>query len=135
MTQRRCADRRPIRRPRPHEGLRGRYESPAAAQDVFQGVKKGSSAALEAPRRADARQAANEQAEIEAADVHQEALPDVGVSPQMYPAHAPGLVEMGVGSFEPLAALAQQPPPAGACAVVVAVELGRRKAYPRAIRS
>ena len=113
MTQPRSTDRRRIRRPRRHERLRGRYEAPEAAQDESRRVEKGAGAALEAPRRADARQAAKDQAEIEAADVHQEALPDVGVPPQMYPAQAPGLVEMGVGSFEPFAALAQQPPTAG----------------------
>ena len=79
MTQRRSTDRRRIRRPRHHEGLRGRYESPVAAQDEFRGVEEGAGAALEAARRPDARQASNEQAEIEAADVHQEALPDIGV--------------------------------------------------------
>ena len=41
-----------------------------AAQDVFQGVEKGAGAALDGPRRADARQATKGQAEIEAADVH-----------------------------------------------------------------
>ena len=113
MTQLRRTDRRRIRRPRRDEGLRGRYESPVAAQDEFRGVEKGAGAALEAPRGPDARQAANDQAEIEAADVHQEALPDVRVPPEMYPAHAPGLVEMGVGSFEAFAALAQQPSSTG----------------------
>ena len=36
-----------------------------------------------------------------------------GVPPQMHPAHPPGLVEMGVGSLEAFAALAQQSPSAG----------------------
>ena len=43
----------------------------------------------------------------------QEALPDVDVPPQMHPAQAAGLVEMGVGSLEAFPALAHQPQPAG----------------------
>ena len=93
------------------EGLSGRYEVPETAQNESQGVEKG--AALEAARRADARQASHEQAQVQAAGVNQEALADVGVPPQMHAAQPPGLVEMGVGSLEPLAALAQQPPSAG----------------------
>ena len=107
MTQRRRACPRRIRRSTPHERLRARYGAPETAQDELQGVEKRPDAALEATRRADARQTSHEQAEIQAAGVHQEALADVGVPPQMHPAQAPGLVEMGVGSLEAFAALAQ----------------------------
>ena len=68
---------------------------------------------MEAGRRADAREASHEQAQIQAAGVYQEALADVGVPSQMHAAQPPGLVEMRVGSLEPLPALAQQPPSAG----------------------
>ena len=91
------------------------------AQEVDQGTKKGRRAALEAPRRTDARQLPHEQPEVEATDVHEQAFEDIGMAAQMHPAHAPGLVEMRVGPFHPFAALPQQalstitsnPPPVG----------------------
>ena len=64
------------------------------AQEVDQGTKKGRRAALEAPRRTDARQLPHEQPEVEATDVHEQAFEDIGMAAQMHPAHAPGLVEM-----------------------------------------
>ena len=88
-------------------------KAPETAQDESQGVEKGAGAALEAARRAEARPASHEQAQIQAAGVDQETLADVGVPPQMYPTQAPGLVEMGVRSLEALAALAQQPSSTG----------------------
>ena len=113
MALRRRANRRRICRTTPHEGLRAPYEAPEAAQSEGQGVEVGASAALEAARRADARPSSHEHARIEAADVHQEALQDVGAPSQMHPAQAPGFVEMRVGSLKKFAALAQQPQPAG----------------------
>ena len=77
------------------------------AQEVDQGTQKGR-AALEAPRRTDARQLPHEQPEVEATDVHEQAFEDIGMAAQMHPAHAPGLVEMRVGPFHPFAALPQQ---------------------------
>ena len=63
---------------------------------------------LEAPGRPAARQLSHEEAEVETARVHQKALEDVGVAPQVQPAHAPGFIEMGVGALQALAPLPQQ---------------------------
>ena len=65
-------------------------------------------------RCANPRQLPHEQPEIEAADMHEHTLQDVGMPAQMHPAHAPDFVEMRIGAFEPFTALAQQPLPAGA---------------------
>ena len=113
MTRRRRANSGLSRPTTPHEGLRARYEAPEASQGAFQSVEEGGRAVLEATRRANARQVSHEQAEIQAAGVDEEALPDVGVPPQMHPAQAPGLVEMGVGSLEALAVVAEQALTAG----------------------
>ena len=91
-----------------------RYKVPAAAESLDQGIKKCPSAALEAARDPDARQFAHEEAQIRAADVHQQALEDVGMAAQIHAAQPSGFVEMGVGTFTSFAALAQQPLPAGA---------------------
>ena len=96
-----------------HEGLKGRYEAPEAAQHECQGVEKGADATLEAARRADARQAPHEQTEIQAAGVDQKALADVGVPPQMHPTHPSGLIEVRVRSLEALATPAEQPSSTG----------------------
>jgi len=53
---------------------------PTPAQDPDEGAGRGGGAALEAPRRADARQLPQKQPEIEATDVHEKALQDVGMS-------------------------------------------------------
>ncbi len=90
--------------------------APEAAQCEQQGVDEGAGAALEAARRPDARQPPQEQPKIQAADLQEQALEDVAVSAQVHAAHAPGLVEMGVGTFAPFAAPAQQPLPARAAA-------------------
>ena len=116
--------RSPPRRIRRIWGLRGPGSLQTLAepaQEVDQGTKKGRRAALEAPRRTNARQLPHEHPEVEATDVHEQAFEDIVMAAQMYPAHAPGLVEMRVGPFHPLAALPQQalstitsnPPPGG----------------------
>ena len=84
------------------------------AEQGEQGTERGHRAALEATRRADARQLPHEQPEIEAADLHEHALQDVGMPAQMHAAHPSGLIEMRVGTFQPLAPLPQQPLPTGA---------------------
>ena len=84
---------------------------PEAAAEVDHCAAWGHGAALETPRRPDARQLPHQQPEIEAADVHEQPLQDVVVSAQMHPPHPPGLVEMRVGALEPLPALPQQPVP------------------------
>ena len=53
-------------------------------------------------------QRSHEQAQVEGARVDEQSFEDVGVPAQMRPPHAPGLVAMGVGSFEAVAALALQ---------------------------
>ena len=87
-----------------------RHEAPEAAEGVDQGVDECPGAAREAARRPDARQPAHEQAQIQTADLHEEALEDVGVTPQMHAAQSPGLVEMSVGAF---GALPEQAQPTG----------------------
>lgn len=90
------------------------YEAPESAQRADQGVDEGAYAALEAARRPEARQVSHQQAQVQTADVHQQALEDVRMVAQIDPAPPSGFVQMRVGTFEPLAALAQQPLPAGA---------------------
>ncbi len=62
---------------------RGRYEGPEAAKIGDQGLEDGDRAALEAPRRANARQLPHEEPKIEPADVHEHALEDVGMPTQI----------------------------------------------------
>ena len=60
--------------------LRGpgwRHTPPTSAQEADQRVQKRRRAALEAPRRTDARQLPHEQTQIEAADVHEQPFQDV----------------------------------------------------------
>jgi hypothetical protein len=51
---------------------------------------------------------AHAQAKIEAADVNQQALSNVGVTAKVHATHPTGLIEMGEGAFQALAAQAQQ---------------------------
>ena len=90
--------------------LQARQEPPEAAQCGGQGVDAGAGAALEAARRADTGQAPHQEAEIQTADAHHEALDDVGMAAQIHPAQPPGFVEMRVGAFEAFAATAQRSP-------------------------
>ena len=84
------------------------YACPDAPDRDDHGGECRHRSALEAPRRAHARQLAQGQPEVEAADVNEQTLENVGVSPQMHAAHPARLVEMRVGAFEPLAALSQR---------------------------
>jgi hypothetical protein len=63
---------------------------------------------LQPARRADADQLPHEESEIEAAGMDQHALENVRVPAEMQAAHAAGLVEMGEGPFQSLAAEPQQ---------------------------
>src|SRR5205085_11852307 len=63
---------------------------------------------LQPSRRTDADQAAHEQAEIEAAGMNQHALANVAVATEVHATHPAGLIEMGEGAFQTLAAQAQQ---------------------------
>ena len=67
--------------------------------------------------RADADQLPHEQAEIQAAGVNQQPLPNVGVAAEVHAPEAAGFIEMSEGSFQALAAEPQQaqaPRPANA---------------------
>ena len=88
--------------------------APTWAQEADERVQKGRCAALEAPRRTDARQLPHEQPQIEAADVHEQPFQDVGMPAQMHAAHTAGVIEMGVRPFQQFAPLPQQPFPARA---------------------
>ena len=90
------------------------HTPPAAAQEADQRLHQRRRAALEAPRRAHARQVPHEQPEIDAADLDEQPFQDVGMAAQMDAAHPAGLVEMRVGPFQELAPLPQQPFPARA---------------------
>ena len=86
-----------------------RYRAPDAAQQVDQGVDEGARAALEAARRAGAGQVAHEEPQVEAADLHEQTLQDVSVAALVQAAHPVSLIELGVGAFQSLTALPQQP--------------------------
>ena len=85
-----------------------------AAEGSDQGIEECRSAALEAARCPDAGQFAHEQTQIRPADLHEQSLEHVGMAAQMHAPQSSRFVEMGVGTFEPFAALTQQAPPAGA---------------------
>ena len=98
-------------------GLRGpgvTQKPPAPGQETDQLAEGSRCAALEAPRCAHARQLPHQQPEIEAADVHEQTFQDIGMPAQMHVAHPAGRVEVGVGPFQKLAALPQEPVPARA---------------------
>ena len=59
------------------------HTPPAAAQEADQRLHQRRRAALEAPRRADARQVPHEQPEIDAADLDEQPFQDVGMPAQM----------------------------------------------------
>src|SRR5687767_12239647 len=58
---------------------------------------------LQAARRADAGEGPHQEAEIEATDVHEQTLQDVGVPPQMCASHPTGFIEMRIRPLQPLA--------------------------------
>ena len=77
-------------------------------------------------------QRSHEQAQVEGARVDEQSFEDVGVPAQMRPPHAPGLVAMGVGSFEAVAALALQgSAPCAADASAIGVHLVSRRGLAR----
>ena len=100
-------------------GARWVHTPPTSAQEADQRVQKGGRAALEAPRRTDARQLPHEQPQIEAADVYEQPFQDVGMPAQMHAAHAAGLIEMSVGPFQQFAPL---PHPPWCCVIGVIVK-------------
>lgn len=63
--------------------------APEAVQRSHQDPDERADAALEAARRSDARHLAHEEAQIEAAGLHQKALPDVGMPSQITPGASP----------------------------------------------
>src|SRR6187431_409816 len=58
---------------------------------------------LQAARRADTNEGPHQESEIEAADVHKQALQDVRVPPQMRASHPTGVVEMRIRALPSLA--------------------------------
>ena len=112
-----------IGRPEPNCCPETHYEAPEAPQ------REGSG-----PRRARTRGpggcAASRRPSACAASVRRKPLEDVGVAAQIHPAHAPGLVEMGIGALQPFAALPQQASPAGTPnAPPVAIHRGARRPF------
>jgi hypothetical protein len=78
----------------------GPSEGPEAAESDTHGVARHRRATLDAPRRAYLGQLPQEQPEVEPADMYEQTLEDVGVSPQMHATHPARLVEMRVGAFQ-----------------------------------
>ena len=97
-----------IRRPEGNGGREGRYRTPEAVQREDRGRDEGADGTVEAGRRRDARHLAHEEAPIEAAGLHQKALPDVGMPSQIHAVDARGIVETGVRALQPTAALTEQ---------------------------
>ena len=83
------------------------------SQERKSGAQSRGEPSLKAARRADADPTLHEEPQIERADVHQHPFEDIGVPPQMHPAHPARLVEMRNGALESFATLAQQPLPPG----------------------
>ena len=101
----------------------GNRDQPASgsAQQHQKRGDDGRRAVLQPARRAAADQVANDEPEIEAASMNQQALEDIRVAAQMRAAHPARVVEMRKGAFDPLAPLTHQataarstnPPPIG----------------------
>src|SRR5262245_61346286 len=94
-------------------------ERPNQRQKAHQGREQAS---LQPAWRADADQLPHEQAEIEAAGVNQQSLPNVGVAAEVHTTKAAGFIEMGEGPFQALAAepeQAQAPPTTNAPTITV----------------
>ena len=76
--------------------------------------ESGRQAALETARRPDARQRSHPQAEVRGTGVHEHPFENVAVLAQMGPSQAAGVIEVGEGALEELAAPPHQPPAARA---------------------
>jgi hypothetical protein len=63
---------------------------------------------LQPSRCADADQLSHEKAKVEATDMNQQTLSNVGVAAELHATHPAGLIEMGKGSFQTLASQPQQ---------------------------
>src|SRR5574339_754095 len=83
--------------------------APATGDDGDERRDHRAETALKPARRADAEERAHQEAQVEAADVYEEALRDVRVAPQVRAAHPAGLVEMGVGPLQVFAPATLQP--------------------------
>lgn len=68
----------------------------------------GRESSLEAARCPDADQGPHEKRQVAAADLDEQPFEDVGMAAQVRAAQPAGFVEMGVGSLQPYAALAEQ---------------------------
>ena len=92
----RLASPRRIRRIRRRQVPETRHRLPVRAQEADQRADNSRRAALEAPRRTDARQLPHEQPQVEAPDVDEEPLQDVGMTAQMCPPQVPRLKQMDI---------------------------------------
>jgi len=87
--------------------FRGQFLSPDLAQQSQQGQQEVQAAALQPSRRPFAENLAHHQAQVERRHVHQQALEDVGVAPQMHASHPAGFIQVGEAPFQFLAPLPQ----------------------------
>ena len=85
-----------------------RQTPPETAPEVEARAETGRQAALEAPRRADADQPTHQQAQVEATRGHEHPFQNVGMSPQMPPAHRARFIERRKGPFQAFAPVAQE---------------------------
>ena len=77
---------------------------PERAEQRQQGGNYRDTPPLQSSRRTHADQLPHEQAEIEASCVEQQPFPNVAVPAEVHATHPAGLIEMGKGSFQALAA-------------------------------
>jgi hypothetical protein len=76
---------------------------PEEANEHHKGGYGGDAPPLQPSRRADADQPSDEQAEIEATGMNQQALANISVTAEVNATHPAGLIGMGEGSFQALA--------------------------------
>ena len=77
--------------------------APKAPDAVDQGAQRADDsrrAALEAPRRTDARQLPHQEPDVKAAHLHEQTFQDVRMPPHVHTAHPAGLRAMRGGTFQ-----------------------------------
>src|SRR5882757_11186484 len=84
-------------------------ERPQAPQEGGKKSEKGPQQALQSARLAKAEMLPHYQAQIEASNVDQQPLEDVGMTSKMGSAQSPGLIAVGKAAFDQLATLLHQP--------------------------
>ena len=109
------------------------YRPPDRANEDHKSAHDDAEAALEASRRADADQLSHEEAEIEAAGMNQQPLPDVGMAAEVHATHPASLIEMGKGTLQACTAEPQQtqaPRPADTPTIAIHRVARRRVLFP-----